>query len=144
MILHEIFASERPKVRTLCERLPKSIIHTLAQPNADPKAYMSIDTQLIHFFQKIGALLQSDHYYPLNHILWKPLYTNYKLLRVLDLGVDVKDTTIHGDVSSLANLRYFRLFLFSPYIPNRVFDLWNLQMLFIKANQSLNFPLGSL
>lgn len=76
--------------------------------------------------------------------LWERLYSEYKLIRVLDLGVAVKVTTLPNEISSLANLRYLRFLLASPSIPESVFDLWNLEMLFIEGNQSLNVPLGSL
>ncbi|KNA24379.1 hypothetical protein SOVF_016130 [Spinacia oleracea] len=68
---------------------------------------------------------------------WKKLCTEYKLLRVLDLGAAIKFTTLPDDIGSLLNLRYLRLFLSSSSIPKSVFELWNLQMLFIEGNQSI-------
>ncbi|XP_021730270.1 putative late blight resistance protein homolog R1B-16 [Chenopodium quinoa] len=69
--------------------------------------------------------------------------SKYKLLRVLDLGES------HGiqsdDFSNLVNLRYLRLFLSSKSsIPESLFELWNLQMLFLEGDISYNISLRSL
>ncbi|KAL2895993.1 putative late blight resistance protein-like protein R1B-17 [Bienertia sinuspersici] len=75
---------------------------------------------------------------------WKKLYTEYKLLRVLDLGAAVKVETVPKDIDDLANLRYLRLFLNAVFIPESIYNLRNLQMLFVEGAKSLNVPIKSL
>lgn len=75
---------------------------------------------------------------------WKKLYTEYKLLRVLDLGASIKIETVPNDIDDLMNLRYLRLFLSALYIPESIYNLRNLQMLFVEGNTTLNIPIGAL
>uniref|UniRef100_A0A803LBA5 Uncharacterized protein n=1 Tax=Chenopodium quinoa TaxID=63459 RepID=A0A803LBA5_CHEQI len=74
----------------------------------------------------------------------KKLNTEYKLLRVLDLGLAIKIETMPNDISRLFNLRYFRFFLDNPNIPYAIYYLRNLQILFVEGNASHNISMGSL
>ncbi|KAL2928075.1 Disease resistance protein RPP13 [Bienertia sinuspersici] len=76
--------------------------------------------------------------------LWKKLYTEYRLIRVLDLGAAIKVEAVPEDIDNLANLRYLRLFLNSVHIPISIYNLRNLQMLFVEGAKSLNIPIGAL
>ncbi|KAL2905818.1 Disease resistance protein RPP13 [Bienertia sinuspersici] len=75
---------------------------------------------------------------------WKKVYTEYKLLRVLDLGAAIRVDTLPKDIDNLANLRYLRLFLNAIQIPESIYDLRNLQMLFVEGIKSLNVPIKAL
>ncbi|KAL2895991.1 putative disease resistance RPP13-like protein 3 [Bienertia sinuspersici] len=75
---------------------------------------------------------------------WKKVYTEYKLLRVLDLGAAIRVDTLPKDIDNLANLRYLRLFLNAIQIPESIYDLRNLQMLFMEGIKSLNVPIKAL
>uniref|UniRef100_A0A803N1W2 Uncharacterized protein n=1 Tax=Chenopodium quinoa TaxID=63459 RepID=A0A803N1W2_CHEQI len=75
---------------------------------------------------------------------WKKLYTEYKLLRVLDLGVAIKIETMPDNISRLFNLRYLRFFLDDLNIPYAIYYLRNLQILFVEGNASHNISMGLL
>ncbi|KMT17949.1 hypothetical protein BVRB_2g034690 [Beta vulgaris subsp. vulgaris] len=114
--------------RLSVHRHTKPVILSKGWDPCSVRAFLSFESQSVHAGSE----------------LWKTLHSGYKLLKVLDLGVTVEVTTLPSEISSLANLRYLRFFLCSRSIPKSVFNLWNLQMLFIKGNQSLNVSLGEL